>query len=140
MIRKGEQKDISRIMEIWLDTNMEAHNFISPDYWKNNYEMVESMMHDAELYVYEREGNICGFAGLMGNYLAGIFVGNMYQRTGIGKKLLDYVKKQKTEFFLHVYEKNKDAVRFYLREGFVRKKKQIEKENQEIEYEMWWHR
>lgn len=139
MIRKGEQKDISEIMEVWLATNLEAHGFIQAEYWKGNYEMVESVMHEAELYVYEREGNICGFAGFMGDYLAGIFVGNMYQGTGIGKALLDYAKKQKTEIFLHVYEKNKGAVRFYLREGFVKKKEQIEKDNQEIEYEMWWH-
>lgn len=140
MIRKGEQRDISKIMEIWFATNLEAHGFIPADYWKNNYNMVESMMHGAELYIYEREGNICGFAGFMEDYLAGIFVGNMYQGTGIGKALLDYVKKQKTEISLHVYEKNKGAVRFYLREGFVKKKEQIEKENQEIEYEMWWYR
>lgn len=140
MIRKGEQRDISPIMEIWLNTNLEAHDFIRAEYWKSNYEMVESMMHEAELYVYERKGSICGFAGFMENYLAGIFVRNMYQGAGIGKALLDYVKNQKTEISLHVYEKNKGAVQFYLREGFVKKKEQIEKENREIEYEMWWQR
>lgn len=138
MIRKGKQKDISAIMEIWLDTNMEAHNFISPDYWKNNYELVKSMMYEAELYIYEREGNLCGFVGLMGDYIAGIFVGNMYQGMGIGKTLLDYVKKQKEELFLHVYEKNKGAVKFYLREDFLKEREQMEEENQEIEYEMRW--
>ena len=138
MIRRAEQEDIPQIMEIWLDTNIRAHNFISSDYWKNNYKMVESMMYRAEIYVYEKDRIICGFIGLMKNYIAGIFVGGVYQSTGIGKTLLDYVKRQKDELILYVYEKNKGAVKFYLREDFFKEREQVEEENQETEYEMRW--
>ena len=140
MIRRAEQEDISKVMEIWQNTNIKAHNFICVDYWKKNYETVESMMHGAEIYVYEKEKMICGFVGLMGNYIAGIFVDCAYQSAGIGKALLDYVKRQKEELILHVYKKNKGAVKFYLREDFLKEREKVEEENQETEYEMRWRR
>ena len=31
-------------MQIWLKTNQEAHNFISPDYWSSHYDMVKEML------------------------------------------------------------------------------------------------
>lgn len=138
MIRKKKEADIPAAMEIWFDTNIKAHNFISSEYWKKNYAAVGQMMQDAEIYVCEKHGKIQGFVGLMDNYVAGIFVKEEYQSEGIGKALLDFVKERKEELVLHVYEKNARAIKFYLREGFVKTKAQIEEENQEREYEMRW--
>lgn len=36
MIRKYADSDIDAVIQIWLNTNIHAHSFISPDYWKNN--------------------------------------------------------------------------------------------------------
>lgn len=140
MIRRAVRADIPAVMEIWLDTNSKAHDFIASDYWKKNYAAVEQVLPEAEVYVCEKYGKILGFIGLMNNYAAGIFVREEYQSQGIGKALLDYVKTEKRELSLHVYEKNGRAVRFYLREGFVKTKEQIEEENQEPEYEMRWRK
>jgi putative acetyltransferase len=138
MIRKMNGADIPVVMEIWLETNIKAHDFISSEYWKKNYAAVGQMMQDAEIYVCEKHGEIEGFVGLADNYVAGIFVKEKYQSEGIGKALLDYVKEGKEELVLHVYEKNERAIKFYLWEGFVKVKEQIEEENQEWEYEMRW--
>lgn len=138
MIRKMNGADIPVVMEIWLETNIKAHDFISSKYWKKNYAAVGQMMQDAEIYVCEEHGEIQGFVGLADNYVAGIFVKEEYQSEGIGKALLDYVKERKEELVLHVYEKNERAIKFYLRESFVKVKEQIEEENREREYEMRW--
>ncbi len=61
-------------MQIWLDTNISAHKFIDSSYWKDNVEAVREMMPQATIYVYEHKEKIQAFAGLMGNYIAGIFV------------------------------------------------------------------
>lgn len=138
MIRKMNGADIPVVMEIWLETNIKVHNFISSEYWEKNYVAVGQMMQNAEIYVCEKHGEIQGFVGLADNYVAGIFVKEEYQSEGIGKALLDYVKERKEELVLHVYEKNERAIKFYLRESFVKVKEQIEEENREREYEMRW--
>ena len=63
MIRKMEEKDISDVLQIWLETNIKAHSFIDKEYWTGNYEMVKQILPEAEVYVYEEEknGQIDGF-------------------------------------------------------------------------------
>ncbi len=41
MIRVVQKADITKVADIWLDTNIKAHNFISAQYWESNYEMVK---------------------------------------------------------------------------------------------------
>ena len=33
MIRLAERQDLDRIMEIWLEGNLQAHDFVDPAYW-----------------------------------------------------------------------------------------------------------
>lgn len=65
MIRKYVDSDIDAVMQIWLNTNIQAHSFISPDYWKNNFDVVKEMLPLAEIYVYEDDcaKQIDGFIG-----------------------------------------------------------------------------
>lgn len=53
MIRELRKADINRVADIWLDTNIKAHDFIPAQYWKNNLEAVKEMLPQAEVYVYE---------------------------------------------------------------------------------------
>lgn len=32
MIRRLQKKDVNRVAELWLDTNLKAHDFISAQY------------------------------------------------------------------------------------------------------------
>ena len=48
--------------DIWLKTNLKAHDFIPEQYWTSNYESVKEMMLQAEVYVYEDDKMIQGFA------------------------------------------------------------------------------
>ena len=54
--------------------------------------------------------------------MEGIFVCDKLQSQGIGKLLLDFVKKSRTELSLNVYQKNARVIYFYQREGFVLKR------------------
>ena len=140
MIRKMEEKDISDVLQIWLETNIRAHNFIEKEYWTGNYEMVKQILPEAEVYVYEAEksGQIAGFIGINDQYIEGLFVKESVQSNGIGKRLLDYVKNRKTELRLGVYQKNMRAVRFYLRENFLIHAEQMDEDTDEKEYIMRW--
>ena len=118
MIRKYVDGDIDAVMQIWLNTNIQAHSFISLDYWKSNFDMVKEMMPLAEIYVHEVDNanQIDGFIGLNNDYIEGIFIKDVAQSKGIGKQLLDQVKKIRATLKLNVYQKNERAIQFYLRE------------------------
>ena len=51
MIRLFEFRDLDRIMEIWLEGNLNAHPFIKEEYWRQHYETVCSVLPNAEVYV-----------------------------------------------------------------------------------------
>lgn len=92
------------------------------------------------MYVYESEGEIQGFTGLMEDYIAGIFVAEKFRSKGIGKLLMKYMKGKKQKLRLSVYVKNQAAVRFYQREDFQIRTENIDEAAGEAEYEMIWER
>lgn len=138
MIRELQEKDINRVAEIWLDTNLKAHNFISDQYWRSNFELVRDMLTQAEVYVYEGNQEIQGFIGLNGEYIEGIFVSDKMQLKGIGKILLNYAKNTRKKLFLNVYIKNTSAISFYQREGFVVQYSGVDEATGEKDYVMAW--
>ncbi len=138
MIRKFRIDDLETVMKIWLETNISAHDFISESYWQGNYELVKKILPEAAIFVFEKDDVILGFIGLTENYIAGIFIDANSQSQGIGKALLDYVKKSHSALSLQVYKKNSSAVRFYLREDFVVLKEQTDENTGETELVMNW--
>ena len=42
MIRELRKADINKVADIWLDTNIKSHYFISAQYWKSNFELVKN--------------------------------------------------------------------------------------------------
>ena len=120
MIRQYNEDDIDAVMQIWLDTNIRAHNFISSGYWRINFDMVREMLPHAEIYVQEEDcaRQIDGFIGLNDDYIEGIIVKETMQSKGIGKQLLNHAKEVKSTLKLRVYQRNEKAIKFYLRENF----------------------
>ena len=138
MIRTLQNADINRVADIWLDTNLKAHSFISAQYWKSNYELVKEMLSQAEVYVYEDGQKIQGFIGLSDKYIEGIFVSEKMQSQGIGKLLLNYIKDKKDALRLNVYQKNTRAIHFYQREGFKIQCEGLDEATGEKDYVMIW--
>ena len=139
MIRKFETKDTERVMQIWLEVNIETHNFVLSDYWLSQYQSVQEQLLPADIYVYEQDKEIQGFVGMMDDYLAGIFVDKKCRSMGIGKGLLECVKKNYPAFSLNVYQKNRRAVDFYLREGLFIVSKGVDENTAETDYIMAWN-
>lgn len=138
MIRKYRTEDLDVISKLWLKTNLEAHHFINPSYWHNNFNVIQEMLEDAEIYVYEKDNRIYGFFGLVDTYIAGIFVDQNTQSQGVGKSLLTHVKNIKNELTLSVYKKNTRAVSFYKHQGFTISKEELDEEHNEVELTMKW--
>ena len=62
MIRELQRDDINKVADIWLDTNIKAHNFIHAQYWKSNFKAVKEALSQAEVYVYEYDTEIQDFS------------------------------------------------------------------------------
>lgn len=138
MIRELRKVDINKVAEIWLDTNIKTHYFISAQYWKSNFELVKELLLQATVYVYEDKQEIQGFIGLSNEYIEGIFVSAEMQSQGIGKILLNYVKGKRNKLILNVYQKNTRAISFYQREGFEIQCSGFDESTKEKEYVMEW--
>ena len=138
VVRKLQKADIDRVADIWLDTNLKAHDFISAQYWKRNFELVKEMLLQAEVYVYESDQKIQGFIGLNNDYIEGIFVSDKMQSQGIGKILLNDTKDKRNELRLNVYRKNTRAISFYKREGFEIQSDGLDEATGKKDYVMVW--
>ncbi len=141
MIRKAKETDIDEIMDIWLNSNIDAHSFVPKEYWVENFNCVKKSILTAEVYIYTDDytDDLIGFIGLADNYIAGLFVKQAARSKGVGKALLDYVKGIKSELFLDVYDKNRHAIRFYKREHFKVQEQNVDIDTKEKECRLVWH-
>ena len=140
MIRKFKEEDTVKVMTIWTKGNFKAHDFIDKDYWLLNFNKVkDEYLKKSDTYVYTEKEEIKGFISILGDgYIGAVFVRLDSLRQGIGRKLINYVKEKYDKLTLHVYEKNMDAILFYVALGFVNTKIQVDEETGEKEYVMEW--
>lgn len=140
VIRTPRPTEIEALIKIWQDGNIRAHSFICPDYWLNNIGHMRLTLPQAEVYVCEVNGDIAGFVGLDGNYIAGLFVDSRYQSQGIGTSLIEFIKQRHFTLTLAVYKKNEKALQFYRKHGFVVTEERIDTKTNEAELLMRWNR
>ena len=50
MISELQKADIDKVADIWLDTNVTAHYFISKQYWQDNFELVKELLKRIKKY------------------------------------------------------------------------------------------
>lgn len=140
IIRKFNDFDLKRVMRIWYDGNLEAHDFIDKDYWDRNFGYVKRALPNAEVYVYEADGFVVGFVGMDEGYIAGLFVDKEYRGMGIGTKLIEFAKEKYDDITLHVFENNYGAVTFYENRGLLKKEESVNEDLGEVEYLMHYRR
>lgn len=154
MIIEMQKEHIDKVMDIWLRTNIHAHDFIPESYWKNNFDLVKNeYIPNSKTLIYEdNDGIIKGFVSIMENNLdsdpedftgesgmiGALFVLPAYQGQGIGGQLLNYCKKIYDRLYLKVYSENAKAYGFYDNYGFITKCEQIDPETKQQEYVMLW--
>ncbi len=140
IIRSFNDMDLNRVLKIWYEGNLEAHDFISPSYWDRNFNYVKRNLPLSEVYVYEIDGYVVGFIGMDNGYVDGLFVDKEYRGTGIGTRLLNYIKEDNDFFTLHVFEKNYGAVTFYENRGLIKKEESVHEDLGEVEYLMYYRK
>ena len=140
IIRNFNDMDLNRVLKIWYEGNLEAHDFIDPSYWDRNFNYVKRNLPLSEVYVYEINGYVVGFIGMDNGYVDGLFVDKEYRGTGIGTRLLNYIKEENDFFTLHVFENNYGAETFYENRGLIKKEESVHEDLGEVEYLMYYRK
>lgn len=139
LLRNVKGYDLDKILNLWLEGNIDGHDFIPQTYWQSKIAVVAKLLPQSNIYAYyDNSENIVGFLGEVDGYIAGLFVDKKFQRLGIGRQLVDYIKQVNNELTLSVYENNARALHFYEKNGFVVNTKQIDTETGELEFSMYW--
>ncbi|SDM29406.1 GNAT family N-acetyltransferase [Sediminibacillus halophilus] len=140
-IRSNKKTEVDKLVEIWYEVSLIAHDFIDKNYWKSQQTaMAEKYIPMSETYVVSNEKGIVGFLSMMDNYMAALFIDVRHQGGGYGKGLLNFIKRQRESIQLKVYKKNKKAVDFYLKNGFVIKEETLDEQTSEEEFLMEWEK
>ena len=107
-------------MKIWLDASVKAHRVISEEFWKAHMNEVRDVyLPQAETFVYEDRHQLKGFISvILDNFIGALFVDTENQNQGIGTKLLEYVRQNRSSLTLKVYTQNEKALNFYQKNDF----------------------
>ena len=141
MIRPMTLDDISRVGDVWLETSIEAHDFVPADFWRSDHKtMTEKLLPQAEGYVHVAEGQLDAFITWEGDFIHCLFVQPKSQRHGIGSSLLSRVKQEHGVLRLKVYQQNRDARAFYESHGFFLTGESTCPYTGCAEFEMEWRR
>lgn len=140
MIRELEKNEIEDIMNIWEKSTIEAHKFISEDYWIRNHAVVkEKYIPQSKTFIYEKNKEVKAFISVINKgFIGALFVDVGCQGQGIGTKLINFTKGIYNELSLAVYKENKKSVKFYKKVGFTIEKEQINEDTGEKELIMTW--
>jgi putative acetyltransferase len=130
--------EIDDIMDIWLSSTIQAHDFIPEDYWHKSYDLVKDVyLPQSETYVYTGNGDILGFISIINKeFIGAIFIKKEHQGKGIGRKLIEFIKSHYDVLSLAVYKKNQNAVKFYINRDFKYISEQLNEDTKEPEYIM----
>ncbi len=126
MIRNAEEKDLSRIAEIFVFNNRINYYpiFNSPEYSFGEMQVVSLIDHYfrkeeilSRIYVFD-DGLVKGFIQLNGSEICKLYVEPFFQKKGIGHQLIEFAVQEMGANYLWALEKNGRAISFYNRHGF----------------------
>jgi len=119
MIRKHRETDLETILDVWHQSSTLAHPFLDENFVeKATKAMREMYIPGSETWVYEEDGIIIGFIGMMGNEIGGLFVLPDHHSKGVGRQLVDFIGDLHDELEVEVFKKNKIGRSFYDKYGF----------------------
>src|SRR5690625_3090812 len=98
--------------------------------------MEEKYIPLSKTYVVSNEKDVVGIVSMIDSYLDALFIDIKHQGGGYGKRLLNFIKRQRENIQLKVYKKNNKAVGFYLKNGFVIKEESLDERTSEEEFLM----
>ena len=118
MVRKVEERDYSRLREICESAVVHTHDFLATEDFEFYKINLPNYFPHVTLFGFEIDKQLVGFVGVAEQNLEMLFIHNDFRRKGVGKTLLDFSIQELDVKSVDVNEQNKQAVDFYLMQGF----------------------
>lgn len=118
LIRDLTHSDVEEAISLWRDSDAVAHPFL-PDFRDGEAVTMREVLlaHTGGRVIRER-GEMKGFSYAGGVHIYWLYIERNSRRGGYGKALLDDLKGSHDRLSLEVFVLNRDAVAFYLSQGF----------------------
>lgn len=128
------------VMDLWLRTTTKDNSFVEPDFWQTHYDLIKKQyINGNDIFAYMEDDKILAFVCVSDdNRIAGLFVDPAYQNIGIGKKLIDFLKSEYSLLHIEIYAKNRKALSFSAKSGFLIDGAKRHPYNNEVMYTMIW--
>jgi putative acetyltransferase len=132
MIRKYDDLDERRLIDIWLKSSSLAHPFLDTTFVeKVKKDMKEIYLPNSETWVFEEDNTVVGFISMIGNEIGGLFVAPVHHSKGIGTKLVNFIRKNNKKLEVEVFKNNKIGRAFYDKYGFKKIREYLHEETKQ---------
>lgn len=120
-IRKYNQKDYSRVLEIYANSKLDELRFENEPFKFLPLEQDSKRLNqfkESDVYVYE-DGEILGYGAVKESEITALFVDSNARARGLGKLILEYLlSKVSSQAILYIAKSNTPAKKLYELYGF----------------------
>ena len=126
---------------LWGNENATEEELVEALKLSQSYDFVkEKYINGKENFVYIIDGKIVAFTGVTeDNRITGLFVDPEYQNKGIGTALINFLKSEYNMLHIPIYARNRKALAFATRTGFIIDGALRHEHNGEVMYTMLWN-
>ncbi|MGN0106517.1 MAG: GNAT family N-acetyltransferase [Hominilimicola sp.] len=141
MIKLMDNSQTYEVMDLWLRTTTHSNSFVEQNFWEKYYDYVkEKYIDEKDTFVCMEDGKIIAFTCVSSdNKIEGLFVDPAYQNRGIGTEIIDFLKSEYSILHIEVYARNRKALAFSTRLGFLIDGAIRHEYNNEVMYTMLWN-
>ncbi len=139
-IREGNLSDLPEIMAVWLESHLASQAFVHHLYWHKQYDSVRTrIQNDAEVFVYETDGNLQGFIALVDECTI-LTLGTAKRADAkiVIEKLLHRCQELYPCLRISVFASNEMLVETLVKLGFYIEKEGVNADANADEYELAW--
>ena len=119
MIRPYRIDDTDALVEVWRAATALAHPFLPDTFVQQEaHNLRHIYFPNAESWTCEVGGKAVGFIAMLGDEIGGLFLDPALHGQGLGRKMVDHIRKDRPGLRVEVFARNAVGRRFYHAYGF----------------------
>ncbi len=140
-IKPMNKADTYDVMDLWLRTTMHSNPFVEQNFWKTYYDFVkEKYINGKDAFICTDNDKVIAVACVSSdNMITGLFVDPDYQNAGLGTEMINFLKSEYPLLHVEIYARNRKALAFAGKTGFIIDGAIRHEYNNEVMYTMLWN-